>query len=479
MDFEHSPRARELAARLDAFIEQEVRPREEPYHRDRIRETRAFGANPRFDQLAKPDPWVVLPVVEELKEKARAAGLWNLFLPGSPRVCGEQQGAGLTNVEYAPLAERMGRSLIASEVCNCNAPDTGNMEILLHFGSPAQHEQWLRPLLAGEIRSAFCMTEPDVASSDASNMQATATLDGEEVVLNGRKWWSTGVGHPNCSVGIFMGLTVADPNAGGDPDANASGGPKPNADANDNPHASTGARPDPGADADDNRRAGTGAGPNPDRYHRHSMVVVPLDAPGVKVERMLATMGFEDAPGGHGEVSFTDVRLPREAILGGPGQAFAIAQARLGPGRVHHCMRLIGLAELALELACRRATERVAFGKPLANLGGNRERIADARIAIDQARLHVLHAAWLIDRQAPEMLGAVSQIKVAVPNMAQSVVNMAIQLHGGAGLSDDFPLGAAWTVARALRLADGPDEVHRGVIARLELARYGRGKWGS
>jgi acyl-CoA dehydrogenase len=441
MDFEHSPRARELAARLDAFIEQEVCPREEPYHRDRIRETRAFGANPRFDQLAKPDPWVVLPVVEELKQKARAAGLWNLFLPGSPQVCGEQQGAGLTNVEYAPLAERMGRSLIASEVCNCNAPDTGNMEILLHFGSPAQHEQWLRPLLAGEIRSAFCMTEPDVASSDASNMQATATLDGEEVVLNGRKWWSTGVGHPNCSVGIFMGLTVADPNAGGDPDANASGGP------------------------------------NPDRYHRHSMVVVPLDAPGVKVERMLATMGFDDAPGGHGEVSFTDVRLPREAILGGPGQAFAIAQARLGPGRVHHCMRLIGLAELALELACRRATERVAFGKPLANLGGNRERIADARIAIDQARLHVLHAAWLIDRNDPAMLGAVSQIKVAVPNMAQRVVDMAIQLHGGAGLSDDLPLGAAWTVARALRLADGPDEVHRGVIARLELARYGTGKW--
>jgi acyl-CoA dehydrogenase len=416
MDFEHSLRARELLERLDVFIEREVVPREEPYHRE---------------VLASSDPWIVHPAIEELKAKAREAGLWNLFLPGSPEVGGQAQGAGLSNVEYAPLAERMGRSLIASEVCNCNAPDTGNMEVLLHFGSPEQHERWLVPLLAGEIRSAFCMTEPDVASADATNMQATAALDGEEVVLNGRKWWSTGVGHPNCKVAIFMGLT----------DSTA------------------------------------------DRYHQHSMVLVPLDAPGVKVERMLSTMGFHDAPGGHGEVSFTDVRLPASAIIGGPGQGFAIAQARLGPGRVHHCMRLIGLAELALELACRRATERVAFGKPLANLGGNRERIADARIAIDQARLHVLHAAWLIDTASgvggQPFLGAVSQIKVAVPNMAQRVVDMAMQLHGGAGLSDDFPLGGAWTVARALRLADGPDEVHRGVIARLELARYGQGKWGS
>ncbi len=421
MDFEHSARARGLLERLDAFIDREVVPREEPYHRE---------------LLARADPWIVHPAIEELKAKAREEGLWNLFLPGGPEVGGRPQGAGLSNVEYAPLAERMGRSLIASEVCNCNAPDTGNMEVLLHFGSPEQHERWLEPLLAGEIRSAFCMTEPDVASADATNMQATATLDGEEVVLNGRKWWSTGVGHPNCRVLIFMGLT--DSTAGRFGDAGQIG-----------------------------------------RYHQHSMVLVPLDTPGVKVERMLSTMGFDDAPGGHGEVSFTDVRLPASAIVGGPGQAFAIAQARLGPGRVHHCMRLIGLAELALELACRRATERVAFGRPLANLGGNRERIADARIAIDQARLHVLHAAWLIDTASSQMLGAVSQIKVAVPNMAQRVVDMAMQLHGGAGLSDDFPLGAAWTVARALRLADGPDEVHRGVIARLELARYGQGKWGS
>jgi acyl-CoA dehydrogenase len=299
------------------------------------------------------------------------------------------------------------------------------MEVLLHFGSDEQRVRWLAPLLAGEIRSAFCMTEPEVASSDATNMRATATLDGDEVVVNGRKWWSTGIGHPNCEAIVFMGLT--------DPEA--------------------------------------------DRYHQHSRVLVPLATPGVEVERMLPTMGFLDAPGGHGEVSFTDVRLPASAIIGGPGQAFAIAQARLGPGRVHHCMRLIGLAELALELACRRASGRVAFGKPLANLGGNRERIADARIAIDQARLRVLHAAWLVDRQSPEALGAVSQIKVAVPNMTQAVVDMAIQLHGGAGLSNDLPLAGAWTAARSLRLADGPDEVHRGVIARLELARHGHGKW--
>jgi acyl-CoA dehydrogenase len=404
MNFEHSPRTQELQARLSAFMARELTPREEAYHRE---------------LLAQPDPWVVSPLIEELKGKARNEGLWNLFLPD------ERHGAGLANVEYAPLAELMGRSLIASEVFNCSAPDTGNMEVLLNFGSERQQEQWLAPLLDGSIRSAFCMTEPDVASSDATNMQATAALEGEEVILNGRKWWSTGVGHPNCRVLIFMALT--------DPEA--------------------------------------------DRYHQHSMVLVPLDTPGVKVERMLDTMGFFDAPGGHGEVSFTDVRLPSSAIIGGAGQAFTIAQARLGPGRIHHCMRLIGLAELALEMACRRASERIAFGKPLANLGGNRERIADARIAIDQARLHVLHAAWLVDQQAPEALGAVSQIKVAVPNMAQGVADMAMQLHGGAGLSSNFPLGAAWTVARALRLADGPDEVHRGVIARLELASYGRGKW--
>jgi acyl-CoA dehydrogenase len=404
VDFEHSQRTQELLERLIAFQEQEVSPREEPYMRE---------------LLSREDPWVVLPAIEELKEIAKREGLWNLFLPD------ETLGAGLSNVEYAPLAERMGRSLITAEVCNCNAPDTGNMEVLWHFGSDEQKQRWLEPLLDGRIRSAFCMTEPEVASSDATNMQATAVLDGDDVVVNGTKWWSTGVGHPNCQALIFMGL--------GDPAA--------------------------------------------DRYHQHSMVLVPMQTPGVKVERMLETMGFLDAPGGHGEVSFSDVRLPASAIIGGAGQAFAIAQARLGPGRIHHCMRLIGLAELALELACTRASERTAFGKPLANLGGNRERIADARIAIDRARMHVLHAAWLVDQKAPEALGAVSQIKVATPNMAQDVVDMAMQLHGGGGLSNDFPLAGAWTAARALRLADGPDEVHRGVVARLELAHYGKGKW--
>jgi acyl-CoA dehydrogenase len=423
MDFKHSSRTRELQERLIAFQEQEIAPREEAYYRE---------------LLSREDPWVVLPVIEELKGKAKREGLWNLFLPD------DEHGAGLSNVEYAPLAERMGRSLIAAEVCNCNAPDTGNMEVLWHFGSEEQKQRWLAPLLAGSIRSAFCMTEPEVASSDATNMQATAIVEGDEVVVNGRKWWSTGVGHPNCEAIIFMGLTT-----------------------------------DRRSITDPGHTAGSPIGQQADRYHQHSMVLVPMDAPGVKVERMLEAMGFLDAPGGHGEVSFTDVRLPASAIIGGAGQAFAIAQARLGPGRIHHCMRLIGLAELALELACTRATERVAFGKPLANLGGNRERIADARIAIDQARLHVLHAAWLLDERAAEALGAVSQIKVAVPNMTQGVVDMAMQLHGGAGLSNDVPLAGAWTAARALRLADGPDEVHRGVIARLELARYGTGKWAS
>jgi acyl-CoA dehydrogenase len=404
MDFEPSARTSELLERLSAFQEREISPREEPYYRELV---------------ASTDPWVLSPVIEELKGKAKGLGLWNLFMGE------ERYGPGLSNVEYAPLAERMGGSLITAEVCNCNAPDTGNMEVLAHFGSAEQQERWLGPLLDGRIRSAFCMTEPDVASSDATNMQATAILDGDDVVLNGRKWWSTGVGHPNCEVLIFMGLT--------------------------NPEA--------------------------DRYSQHSMVLVPRDAAGVKVERMLPAMGFLDPPGGHGEVSFTDVRLPSSAIIGGPGKAFAIAQARLGQGRIHHCMRLIGLAELVLEMACSRAIERTAFGKPLANLGGNRERIADARIAIDQSRLHVLHAAWLVDKQSPDALGAVSQIKVAVPNMTQAVVDMAIQLHGGAGLSNDLPLAGAWTTARALRLADGPDEVHRGVVARLELARHGMGKW--
>lgn len=407
MDFAPTPRAQDLLTRIDRFIRDQIEPVEEAY----LRQVSAQ----REGEFAVP------PVLEQLKAKARDAGLWNLFLPQAVEVPGGPTSPGLPNADYAILAERMGRSAIASEVFNCSAPDTGNMEVLLHFGSPAQQERWLHPLMRGEIRSAFCMTEPDVASSDATNMRATAVVDGDEIVLNGRKWWSTGIGHPDCDVLIFMGLT--------DPTAH--------------------------------------------RYAQHSMVCVPRDAPGVTVERMLPTMGFLDGPHGHGEVSFDDVRLPLDAVIGTPGGAFGIAQARLGPGRVHHCMRLIGLAELALEHACRRAMSRTAFGKPLANLGGNRERIADARMAIDQARLLVLQAAWLLDTQGLQgALGAVSQIKVVVPNMAQGVIDMAIQLHGGGGLSDDFPLAGAWTMARSLRLADGPDEVHRGVVARLELAPY-------
>jgi acyl-CoA dehydrogenase len=414
MDFSPSARAADLTARVAHFMATEVTPIEADYRRE-LAEARRTG-----------DPWTPLPVIAELQEKARAEGLWNLFLPlehageYADRF-GTDGGEGLSNVDYAPLAELMGRSEIGPLVFNCNAPDTGNMEVLLRYGSEEQRRDWLEPLLDGQIRSAFTMTEPGVASSDATNMEATAVVDGDEVVINGRKWWSTGVGNPQCRIFIFMGVT--------DPDA--------------------------------------------DRHKRHSMVLVPRDAPGVKVERMLTTMGVYDEPLGHGEVSFTDVRVPASNVISGPGEGFAIAQGRLGPGRVHHCMRLIGLAEMALELACRRGLERTAFGKPLVNLGGNRERIADARIAIDQARLLVLHAAWKLDQGGPmHALADVSAIKVAVPNMAQQVIDMALQLHGGGGMADDFPIAAAWIGARSLRLADGPDEVHRGMVARLELGKY-------
>ncbi|MCW2851154.1 MAG: acyl-CoA dehydrogenase [Nocardioides sp.] len=415
VDFSPSPRAADLTARVRDFIQTEIEPAEEGYHRD-LAQARLTG-----------DPWQPLPLIEELKTKARERGLWNLFLPHEhageyAARFGTDGGEGLTNVDYAPIAELSGRSAITPLVLNCNAPDTGNMEVLLRYGTEEQRRDWLEPLLDGRIRSAFTMTEPGVASSDATNMEATAVVDGDEVVVNGRKWWSTGIGHPDCRILVFMGLT--------DPDA--------------------------------------------DRHHRHSMVLVPRDTPGVKVERMLSVMGLYDEPLGHGEVSFTDVRVPVTNILSGPGEAFGIAQGRLGPGRVHHCMRLIGLAEMALEKACERGTERTAFGKPLVNLGGNRERIAEARIAIDQARLLVLNAAWKLDVGGPlNALSEVSQIKVAVPRMAQQVIDFAMQIHGGGGLSEDFPLAGAWTSARSLRLADGPDEVHLGVVARLELGRYG------
>ncbi|MCR6033007.1 acyl-CoA dehydrogenase [Nocardioides sp. zg-579] len=415
MDFSPSPRAADLTERVRAFLAEEVEPAEPQYHAD-LAEARARG-----------EAWIPLPLIEELKAKARERGLWNLFLPKEhageyAARFGTDGGEGLTNVDYAPIAELTGRSAIAPLVLNCNAPDTGNMEVLLRYGSEEQKRDWLEPLLDGRIRSAFTMTEPGVASSDATTMEATAVVDGDEVVINGRKWWSTGVGHPDCKIFIFMGLT--------DPDA--------------------------------------------DRHRRHSMVLVPRDTPGVKIERLLDTMGIYDEPLGHGEVSFTDVRVPAANIISGPGEAFAIAQGRLGPGRVHHCMRLIGLAEMALELACKRGLERTAFGKPIINLGGNRERIADARIAIDSARLLVLNAAWKLDVGGPaNALSEVSQIKVAVPNMAQQVIDLAMQIHGGGGLSSDFPLAAAWTAARSLRLADGPDEVHRGVVARIELGKHG------
>jgi acyl-CoA dehydrogenase len=399
MDFEHSERARDYMSRAAAFIDEQIRPAETDYAR-----------------LLPADEAAAIAVVDRLKESARDAGLWNLFLPD------DRFGAGLSNVDYAPVAELTGRAMpLAPEVFNCNAPDTGNAEVLAHFGSEDQQQRWLEPLLAGEIRSAFCMTEPAVASSDASNMAATAVVAGDEVIINGTKWWTTGIGHPRCRFIIFMGLT--------DPDAH--------------------------------------------KYRRHSMVLVPTDTPGVEVTRLLPVFGMYDEPYGHGEVRFTDVRLPLDAFIGGPGRGFEIAQGRLGPGRVHHCMRLIGMAEEALRLACERAAGRHAFGKPLANLGGNRERIAEARLAIDQARLLVLKTAWLLDEHG--LAGArseVSAIKAVVPRMAANVIDMAIQLHGGAGLSDDFPLAAAYAAARSLRLAAGPDEVHLGMIAREELRPY-------
>ncbi len=400
MDFQHSAKAQDHIQRVRAFIRDEIEPIEEDYLRE---------------LHSRENKWVVLPIIEELKAKAKAAGLWNLFFPN------EEHGAGLSNLEYAPLAELTGRSFIAPEVFNCNAPDTGNMEVLEKYGTPEQQEQWLKPLMAGEIRSAFCMTEPGVASSDATNMEATAIIEGDEVVLNGRKWWSTGIGHPNCKVGIFMGLT------------------------------------------------------NPDapRHQQHSMVLFPMDAPGVTIERMLPVFGHYDEPYGHGEISFDNVRVPMTNMIAGPGRGFEIAQGRLGPGRIHHCMRLIGMAEKALELMCIRASQRTAFRKPLVNLGGNRDIIANARMNIEQARLLVLKAAWMIDKVgAAGAMSEISQIKVIAPNMAQQIVDAAMQIHGGGGLSDDFPLTGMFAAARALRLADGPDEVHRGLIAKIELLKY-------
>ncbi|MCG8316459.1 MAG: acyl-CoA dehydrogenase family protein [Pseudomonadales bacterium] len=404
MEFSHSKKAQEMIIRVQKFMDEHILPNETTY----------------LEQLggdhADWTQWQVPPIMEEWKAMAQEQGLWNLFLPD------EQWGSGLSNRDYAPLAEIMGHSPIASEAFNCNAPDTGNMEVLAKYGSDEQKEQWLVPLLKGDIRSVFFMTEPGVASSDATNMEATCKVEGDEVVINGRKWWSTGVGHPNCKIGIFMGVT--DPEAG--------------------------------------------------RHQQHSMVLVPLDTPGVKIERMLPVFHAFDAPSGHGEVSFSNVRVPLSNVIAGPGRGFEIAQGRLGPGRIHHCMRCIGAAERALTLICERGSDRVAFGKPLLNLGGNRDIIANARINIDMARLLTMKAAYLMDTVG--VLGAmseISQIKVVAPNVAQTVIDQAIQIHGGAGLSNDFPLAAMYAYNRVLRLADGPDEVHRGLIAKLELKKRG------
>ncbi|WP_414439906.1 acyl-CoA dehydrogenase family protein [Burkholderia sp. 22PA0106] len=402
MDFTPTARSQALAERLTRFMHDEIAPAEARYAAEL-----AGGADWRR--------WRQPATMEALKRKAREAGLWNLFLPET-----ELGGAGLSNAEYAPLAEIMGHSFIAPEAFNCNAPDTGNMEVLARYGTPEQQRAWLAPLLAGEIRSAFCMTEPEVASSDATNMQATAVQDGDAFVLNGRKWWSTGIGHPHARVVIFMGLTY----------------------------------------------------PDAEPHRRHTMVLCPLDAPGVTIERMLPAFHHFDEPSGHGEVRFDQVRVPASNVILGPGRGFEIAQGRLGPGRIHHCMRALGAAERALTLLCRRAEARTAFGKPLAALGGNADIVANLRIAIEQARLLTLKAAWTIDTHGVKAaLSLISQIKVAVPAVAQQAADAAIQIHGGAGVSDDVPLAALYAYARVLRLADGPDEVHRGVVARLEFKR--------
>ena len=405
MNFEPSAKSQDYLARLKTFMEQHVYPIEQDI----------LSENKRLNEGSDFRHWQVPSQIEPLKQQARDAGLWNLFLPDA------ELAQGLSCLEYAPLAEETGRSLIAPEIFNCNAPDTGNMEVLYHFGNNAQKQQWLTPLLAGEIRSVFAMTEPDVASSDATNMQATIKQEGNELVLNGKKWWTTGLGHPNAKVAIFMGLS----------------------------------------------------NPENDKHSQHSMVLVPLSTPGVTIERMLSACGEYDAPYGHGEVSFDNVRVSKDNLIMGLGKGFAIAQGRLGPGRIHHCMRAIGAAERSLELMIERGMSRTAFGKPLIKLGGNLERVAQARMAIDQARLLTLHAAWKIDTVGVKhAMTEISSIKVVVPNMLQQVTDMAMQMFGGAGVSADYPIATFNAMGRFLRIADGPDEVHMGMVSRLELKKH-------
>ncbi len=397
MNFDYSEKTQELIARVSAFMDEHIYPNEQRF----------------IDEVNQGDRWAPTAVVEELKVKAKEAGLWNLFLPES------EHGAGLTNLEYAPLCELMGRVLWAPEVFNCNAPDTGNMEVLARYGTEAQKKEWLEPLLEGEIRSCFAMTEPDVASSDATNISSSIVRDGDEYVINGRKWWSSGGNDPRCKIFIFMGKT--------DPD-------------------------------------------NENRHMQQSMILVPRDTPGVTVLRHLPVFGYDDAPHGHAEILFENVRVPASNMLLGEGRGFEIAQGRLGPGRIHHCMRLIGLAERALEKMCYRLKNRVAFGKPVALQTVWSERIAEARIMIDQTRFLVLNAAYKMDTVGNKVAAKeIGMIKIAAPQMACQVIDWAIQAHGGGGVSDDFGLAYAYAMARTLRLADGPDEVHRNQVAKMEL----------
>jgi acyl-CoA dehydrogenase len=400
MEFAYSEKVQKLQARVSAFMDQHVYPNEQTFQRE----------------VDEGDRWQPTRIVEELKKKAKEQGLWNLFLPQS------DAGAGLTNLEYAPLCEIMGRVHWAPEVFNCSAPDTGNMEVLERYGTPEHKKQWLEPLLKGEIRSCFAMTEPAVASSDATNIESRIERRGDHYVINGRKWWSSGAPDPRCKIFIFMGKS--------DPD-------------------------------------------NADKYKQQSMILVPRDAPGVKIERWLPVFGYDDAPHGHAEVTFKDVKVPASNLLLGEGRGFEIAQGRLGPGRIHHCMRLIGQAERALEKMCKRLKERVAFGKPVADQTVWLERIAESRIMIDQARLLVLKAAYMMDTVGNKAARAeIAMIKVSAPNVALQVIDWAIQAHGGGGVSEDFGLAYAYAHARTLRLADGPDEVHRNQIGRLELRKY-------
>jgi acyl-CoA dehydrogenase len=402
MNFEFTDKVKDLQKKVQDFMQQYVEPQEGRFHEE-IAENRARG-----------NPWIPTRIVEELKPKARAAGLWNLWQP-------KAHGGTLTNLEYAPLCEIMGRISWAPEVFNCSAPDTGNMEVLLRYGSPEQQKQWLVPLQSGEIRSAFLMTEPAVASSDATNIACRIERQGNEYVINGRKWWSSGAGDPRCKIFILMGKT--------DPD-------------------------------------------NPDRHKQQSMVLVPADSKGVKVERALTVFGFDDAPHGHMEVSLTNVRVPVSNMLLGEGRGFEIAQGRLGPGRIHHCMRIIGQAERALELMCKRLKSRVAFGKPVAEHNVWHERVAESRLMIEQARLLTLKAAFMMDTVGnKEAKAEIAMIKILAPNMAEKIIDWAIQAHGGGGVSQEFPLAYMYALNRTLRLADGPDEVHRNQVARLELRK--------